>query len=332
MAIAADDYIRGVLAGDRTLLARTITLIESNSPRHTEQARQVLEALLPHSGQALRIGITGVPGVCKSTFIEALGMKLCEAGHRVAVLAVDPTSSLSGGSILGDKTRMENLSRHEHSFIRPSPSGGAWGGVGRKSRESVLLCEAAGYDIVLVETVGVGQSETLVHSMVDCFVVLMLAGAGDELQGMKKGIIELADLLVMTKADGENRLRAEQAAGDLRMVVRLLASITPGWETRVVLTSSLQGLGIDELWQSVLDYQEQTRASGFFVEKRRRQNGEWLKALVGEELNRMFFEHPAVQRRWPETLLLVEQGKLPLLTALQRLKTAFNTGDESSFS
>ncbi|MDD5261867.1 MAG: methylmalonyl Co-A mutase-associated GTPase MeaB [Methylacidiphilales bacterium] len=322
-ALTAEDYVKGVLQGDRTLLARAITLIESNSPRHSRLAQEVVSGILPHTGKSNRVGITGVPGVGKSTFIEALGTRLCEAGNRVAVLAVDPTSSVSGGSILGDKTRMENLSRHANSFIRPSPSSGALGGVGRKSRETILLCEAAGYNIVLVETVGVGQSETLVHSMVDCFVVLMLAGAGDELQGMKKGIMELADILVMTKADGDNRLRAEQAASDLRMAARMLTSTTPGWEPPVLLTSSMEGTGIGEVWETVESYRELAAGSGFLEEKRRHQNGEWLRAMVSEELNRMFYQHPSVLRRWPETLKLVEQGKLPLLLALERLKQAF---------
>ncbi len=322
-ALTAEDYVKGVLQGDRTLLARAITLIESNSPRHSRLAQEVVSGILPHTGKSSRVGITGVPGVGKSTFIEALGTRLCEVGNRVAVLAVDPTSSVSGGSILGDKTRMENLSRHANSFIRPSPSSGALGGVGRKSRETILLCEAAGYNIVLVETVGVGQSETLVHSMVDCFVVLMLAGAGDELQGMKKGIMELADILVMTKADGDNRLRAEQAASDLRMAARMLTSTTPGWEPPVLLTSSLEGTGIGEVWETVESYRELAVGSGFLEEKRRHQNGEWLRAMVSEELNRMFYQHPLVLKHWPETLKLVEQGKLPMLPALERLKQAF---------
>src|SRR5581483_2203458 len=234
----ADDYVAGVLCGNRAMLARSITLIESNAPAHMVLAEQVVQQLLPHAGNSIRVGITGVPGVGKSTFIETLGCLLCRHGKRVAVLTVDPSSTLTHGSILADKTRMEMLSREANCFIRPSPSGGALGGVTRKSRETILICEAAGFDVVLVETVGVGQSETTVRSMVDFFLVLMLAGAGDELQGIKKGVIELADALLITKADGDNKQRAEAARIEFSRVIHYLNTPTAGWHPPVLTCSS----------------------------------------------------------------------------------------------
>ncbi|HLU42943.1 MAG TPA: methylmalonyl Co-A mutase-associated GTPase MeaB, partial [Microthrixaceae bacterium] len=232
--LSVDAYVEGVLAGDRAVLARTITLVESRSPRHREAAREVLERLLPHTGGAHRVGITGVPGVGKSTFIDQLGVNLTSAGHRVAVLAVYPTSSRTGGSILGDKTRMERLAVDPDAFIRPSPAGATLGGVARSTRETILVCEAAGFDVVLVETVGVGQSETVVADMVDFFLVLMLAGAGDDLQGIKKGILELADMIAINKADGDNREQAERAAADYRAALHLMRPTSPTWTPPVV--------------------------------------------------------------------------------------------------
>ena len=229
MILDVEDYVKGVAAGDRMILSRAITLIESNSPRHFPKAQRVLQDLLPHTGKALRIGITGVPGAGKSTMIEAFGNMLCDMGHRVAVLTVDPTSSVTKGSILGDKTRMGTLSRREEAFIRPSPAGGTLGGVARKSRETMLLCEAAGYDVILIETVGVGQSETTVRSMVDFFLLVVLTGAGDELQGIKKGIMELADAIVINKADGDNRTKAQVARGEYERMIEYIRPATPGW-------------------------------------------------------------------------------------------------------
>jgi LAO/AO transport system kinase len=325
--LTAQDYIDGILAGNRTLLARAITLIESNSEQHLELAQQVLAGVLRRTGNSVRLGITGVPGVGKSTFIESFGTYLCDENHRVAVLAVDPTSSLSGGSILGDKTRMENLSRHPNSFIRPSPSGGALGGVARKSRETMLLCEAAGYNIILIETVGVGQSETLVHSMVDCFVVLMLAGAGDELQGIKKGIIELADLLVITKADSDNVARARRAQAELAQVVRMLNCPTEGWQPKVLLSSAVENQGITDVWASINDYMRAGAQHHWLKEKRQQQNVDWLKALVDEALKQSFRQHPGVKQILPEISRQVKEGRLPQMLALKQLLTAYRGGE-----
>ncbi|MCD7877680.1 MAG: methylmalonyl Co-A mutase-associated GTPase MeaB, partial [Cloacibacillus porcorum] len=231
-ALTAEDYAQGILAGDRVILSRAITVIESNAPKHFELGQEIIQKILPHSGKAMRVGITGVPGAGKSTFIEAFGTYLCGEGLKVAVLAVDPSSSISKGSILGDKTRMENLAREKNAFIRPSPSGGSLGGVTRKSRETMLLCEAAGYDAVLVETVGVGQSETMVRSMVDYFLVVVITGAGDDLQGIKKGIIELADSILVNKADGDNKMKAMMARADYVQILHYLRPATEGWKTK----------------------------------------------------------------------------------------------------
>jgi LAO/AO transport system kinase len=321
--LVAQDYIDGILAGNRTMLARAITLIESNSPKHLDLAQEVLAGVMHKSGNSVRLGITGVPGVGKSTFIESFGTYLCDANNRVAVLAVDPTSSLTGGSILGDKTRMENLSRHANSFIRPSPSGCALGGVARKSRETMLLCEAAGYNILLIETVGVGQSETLVHSMVDCFVVLMLAGAGDELQGIKKGIIELADLLVITKADGDNIARAQRAQAELAQVLRLLNCPTVGWSPKVLLSSSIENKGITDVWAVIQEYMAAGKQHGWLQDKRRQQNVDWLKSLIEEALKQSFRQNPGVEKLLPEVFSQVREGRLPQMLALQKLMTAY---------
>lgn len=282
----------GVLSGDRTALARAITLVESNAPAHRPLARRVLEAVLARAGASRRIGISGVPGAGKSTFIEAFGNLLCDRGHRVAVLAVDPSSQLSGGSILGDKTRMETLSRRQECFIRPSPSAGALGGVARKTRETILLCEAAGHDIVLVETVGVGQSETEVRSMVDCFLLLMLAGAGDELQGMKKGIVEIADLLAVNKADGDNRPRALATRAELERVVDFLSPATEGWETPVVAISSRTKDGLDDLLGRIEALEAHLRSTGLLTARRHAQALTWWRALVEQELRARILQNP----------------------------------------
>lgn len=320
--LTVEEYVTGVRNGDRAILARAITLIESNAPAHMAQAQAVLAALLPYTGGSLRVGITGVPGVGKSTFIEALGTMLCERGHRVAVLAIDPSSSISRGSILGDKTRMERLARHPNAYIRPSPSGGSLGGVARKSRETLLLCEAAGFDIVLVETVGVGQSETAVRGMVDFFLLLMLAGAGDELQGIKKGVIELADALVITKADGDNRARAMAAQAEYRHALRYLTPATPGWKPPVRTCSALTGSGIAEIWQEIERFRAELTASGVFAARRREQARDWLYTLIDEQLRTLFFAHPAVRDRLPTLEQAVVEGTLPVVSAVQQLFAA----------
>jgi len=317
--LSMDEYVQGVLAGDRNVLAQTITLVESNAPAHGAMAQEVLRQLLPHTGNSIRVGITGVPGVGKSTTIEALGMYLCEQGHQVAVLAVDPSSTVTRGSILGDKTRMEQLSRDPRAFIRPSPSSGTLGGVTRKSRETMLVCEAFGFDVILVETVGVGQSETTVRSMVDFFLLLMLAGAGDELQGIKKGIMELADALLINKADGDNKLRARAAKAEYNRAIHYLAPATEGWQTRAFTCSALTNEGIDEIWRVIEDFRQKTQASGVFDKRRRKQTLDWVYAMVEEHLLRSFFEHAGVKHIRADVEKAVIEGHMPPTVAAQEL-------------
>jgi LAO/AO transport system kinase len=288
--LSVQDYIDGVIQNDRTILARAITLVESNRRDHQILAQQVLDALMPRTGAALRVGITGVPGVGKSTFIESLGMSLVEDGQSVAVLAIDPTSSLRGGSILGDKTRMARLSMHGSAFIRPSPSQGSLGGVHRKTRETMLLCEAAGFDVILVETVGVGQSETRVADMVDTFLVLMLSGAGDELQGIKKGILEVADILAINKADGDNKLPAEQARRAYKNAIHLFAHRDAEWTPPVLTCSATQGDGIIDVWNTVLEHRKNAQKSGIFERRRHQQQKHWLWDIVEQEWMARFRE------------------------------------------
>jgi len=319
LPLSTDDFVNGILAGDRAILARAITLVESNARAHEEQAQEILNRILPRTGHAKRIGITGVPGVGKSTFLENFGCMLVERGHRPAILAIDPTSTRSGGSILGDKTRMEILARHPHAFIRPSPTGGSLGGVARKSRETILLCEAAGFDRILVETVGVGQSETSVRSMVDFFLLLMLAGAGDELQGIKKGIMELADALLITKADGDNRSRATAAQADYNRALHYMAPATPGWRTRAWTCSAFSGAGVAEIRTLIEHFYEVTSASGVFAERRRTQSREWVSSLIEEYLRTRFYAHPAVRAQLPAIEAAVVDGALPVTAAVQQL-------------
>lgn len=318
-----DEYVDGVLAGDRNVVAQAITLVESNAPAHLEMSQEVLRRVLPHSGKSIRIGITGVPGVGKSTFIETLGMYLCDRGHRVAVLAVDPSSKVTGGSILGDKTRMEELSRDLRAFIRPSPSAGTLGGVTRKSRETILVCEAAGFDVILVETVGVGQSETTVRSMVDFFLLLMLAGAGDELQGIKKGIMELADALLINKADGDNKPRAKVAKLEYNRALHYLAPATEGWQTHAYSCSSVTGEGIPELWAIVEAFRKKTGDSGVLEKRRRAQTLDWVYSMVEEHLRSSFFQHAGVERIRAEIEHDVMWGRMPPTVAVQRLIKEF---------
>ncbi len=278
------EYLDGVLSGDRTVLARAITLIESRNPGHRLVAQELIQALLAHTGGAHRVGITGVPGVGKSTFIDQLGIDLTAAGHRVAVLAVDPSSSRTGGSILGDKTRMERLAVDPGAFVRPSPAAGSLGGVTRSTRETILLCEAAGFDVVLVETVGVGQSETVVAEMVDFFLVLMLSGAGDELQGIKKGVLELADMVAVNKADGDNTARAERSAADYRAALHLMSPASPTWSPPVVTCSGLTGSGLAELWRQVELHREKLTATGELAARRRAQQVRWMWSMLDDRL------------------------------------------------
>ena len=312
-------YIEGVLAGERRMLSKTITLVESSLATHMAAARKIMDALLPHTGKAVRLGITGVPGVGKSTFIESLGMTLVAEGHRVAVLAVDPSSNRSGGSVMADKTRMEKLAVAQNAFIRPSPSGGTLGGVARKTRETMLLCEAAGYDVIIVETVGVGQSESTVASMVDFFLVLMLAGAGDELQGIKKGILELADAIAITKADGDNIEKAKKAAGIYQNALHFLRLASPTWVPPVLVCSAVEKTGIPEIWQTVLDHRNKLANTGELEQKRRKQALDWLWSLIEEGLKNRFKQNPDVKNRLPQLTLDVEKGVIAPTIAAEEL-------------
>jgi LAO/AO transport system kinase len=307
-----------VRAGNRRALAKAITLIESSLPAHREAAQELLEALLPHTGNSIRVGISGVPGVGKSTFIEAFGQLLLANGRRLAVLAVDPSSPVAGGSIMGDKTRMEALSRHEDAFIRPSPSGGTLGGVAQKTRESLLLCEAAGYDVVFVETVGVGQSEFQVAGMVDFFMLLMLPGGGDELQGIKKGIVELAHALVINKADGDAVRLAATAQSQYQSALSLLRSDTH-WKPQVLRCSSTEGVGLEDIWAMIQRFVEQTRASGDFERQRARQSREWMHQLVRAMLLDRLTASAAVRAELPALEADVEARRTTPLNAARRV-------------
>ena len=315
-----------ILQGNRRAIAKTITLLESTRPESFEQGQELLESLLPHAGQALRIGITGVPGVGKSTFIEAIGLFLIEQGHRVAVLAVDPSSQLTGGSIMGDKTRMNELAQHPHAFIRPSPSSGILGGVARKTRETMLICEAAGYDVVIVETVGVGQSETIVASMVDLFLLLMLPNAGDELQGIKKGVLELADLVVINKSDGKQETLAKTAQSEYRKALHLLPSSKNSWTPQILRCSALEKRGMDKIWDSVKSFSKALQNSGEWEKQRRKQTGKWMWSLVEEGLLTNFRNHPDLQKQIPELEKEVESGKMLPTTAARKLLDSWYVG------
>lgn len=293
--LTVSDYVEGILAGNITILSQAITLIESSLIEHHELAQQVIEQCLPYSGNSVRIGITGVPGVGKSTFIEALGVQITSHGKKLAVLAIDPSSERSKGSILGDKTRMEILSVDPNAYIRPSPSAGSLGGVARKTRESIVLCEAAGFDVIFIETVGVGQSETAVHSMVDCFLLLMLAGAGDELQGIKRGIMEMADLLAITKADGPNLHKAQIAKAEYTSALHLFPPAESGWDPQVLTCSSREKSGIEDVWNAILNYIGTTQQNGFFRQKRLRQAKYWMFETINESLRESFYGSESIQ-------------------------------------
>ncbi len=321
--LTANSYIKGILNGDRMVLSRAITLVESRLPADRALAQQVLEGVLPRTGHSLRIGVTGVPGVGKSTFIEAFGQYITSLGKPLAVLTVDPSSQRTGGSILGDKTRMETLSNHPLAYIRPSAAGGSLGGVAHRTREVMLLCEAAGYEIILIETVGVGQSETLVRGMTDFFLLLMLAGAGDELQGLKKGIMEMADAIAITKADGPNLALAEQAVGEYRNALHLFSLADSGWSVPVVTCSALEKEGIGEIWDLIQNYRTLTQSNGFFDKNRQHQNLDWLKNYVRQELEVRFLNHPEIRAQWLATERSVQTGEELPLPAAERLLNLF---------
>jgi LAO/AO transport system kinase len=325
-AARIDDWAASVRGGDRRAVAKTITLLESTRAEDAHLAQELLEALVPATGGAVRLGVTGPPGVGKSTLIEALGLHLVERGHRVAVLAVDPSSPVSGGSILGDKTRMERLAQSDRAFIRPSPSGGSLGGVAHRTREAMLVCEAAGHDVAIVETVGVGQSEIGVHAMVDFFAVLLQPGAGDSLQGMKRGVLELADALVVTKADGDQRALADRTRVEHASALELLRPTSGNWAPKVLAASAVTGQGIGELWELVLAHRAALTASGELAARRQRQARDWMWTLVQEGLERDFRAHPAVSGAIPALERDVEAQRATPAGAARALLEAFEKG------
>ena len=321
---SVDELVSGVLDDNRNLLARSITLIESNSEFHHQKASQILNKLLPHSSKSIRIGISGVPGAGKSTLIEALGLYLIGEGHKVAVLTVDPSSSVSKGSILGDKTRMEKLSRENNCFIRPSPSGGNLGGVTRKTRETITVCEAAGFDVILIETVGVGQSEITVRSMVDFFLLVMIAGAGDELQGIKKGIIEISDALVFNKADGSNKQKANIAKVEFANAVHYLQPYAKDWQVRVLTASALTGEGIDKIWEMISEFIKLSKINNSFMEERKKQSLQWMYSLIEESLKNSFFNNPDIKKDLKEIEKQIISEKILPTVAADILLKKFN--------
>ncbi len=335
--LALEDYARGVEAGDRAVLARAITLVESRKPADQALARRLLQRLLPSNlsqttGRAYRIGITGVPGVGKSTTIDQLGMNLIVAGHKVAVLAVDPTSRRTGGSILGDKTRMERLSQSQSAFIRPSPTSGTLGGVARRTRETMALVEAAGFDVVIVETVGVGQSETAVAEMVDFFLVLLLAGGGDDLQGIKKGVIELADMIAINKADGDNIDRASKAAAEYQGALNILTPVSPSWAPPVVTVSGRDNRGLDALWAKILDYRRIMTGTGEFDERRRRQAVTSMHDMITDRLLDNLRTAPAIATRLPQLEAAVAAGRMTPAMAVEEVLRLWHEASAASRS
>ncbi|MFK9093199.1 methylmalonyl Co-A mutase-associated GTPase MeaB [Bacillus salipaludis] len=322
---SVDELYEGVINGNRSILARAITLVESNAEQHFQKAQELLQKLLSHSGKSIRIGITGVPGAGKSTFIEAFGTYLCSLGHQVAVLAIDPSSSISGGSILGDKTRMEQLSRNPKAFIRPSPTAGKLGGVHRKTREAMLICEAAGFDVILIETVGVGQSEVIIRDMVDFFMLLVLTGAGDELQGMKKGIMELADAILVHKADASNKQKAEQTRKEYNRILHFLQPATKGWATKAYTCSSLTQEGISRIWDVIQSFEQTGKTSGVFDNRRKIQAREWLYSMIADQLLFSFYHHVDVKSALPKLENEVIAGETTVATAVEKLFNTFSS-------
>lgn len=316
---AVDEFVTQILKGNITFLSKAITLVESTNANHQKKANEILEKCLPFANNAVRIGITGVPGVGKSTFIEAFGKHLTNKGHKVAVLAVDPSSSINKGSILGDKTRMEQLVTDKNAFIRPSPSGTSLGGVAQKTRETIILCEAAGFDTIIIETVGVGQSETVVHSMVDFFLLLKLAGAGDELQGIKRGIIEMADAIVINKADGENAKNAKIAKVEFNRALHLYPLKESKWQPKVITASALQNLNIDKVDEMIGEYLELTKNNNYFTEKRNEQNTYWLLSTINQQLKDNFYNNPSISKELTKEIVNLKNGKTTPFNAAKRL-------------
>ena len=321
----ANDLISGILKGDKTALSRAITLVESTNPEHLAKANEVIKGCLPHANNSVRIGITGVPGVGKSTFIEAFGKYLTSIGKKVAVLAVDPSSSISHGSILGDKTRMEELVKDENAYIRPSASGDTLGGVARKTRETIILCEACGFDTIIIETVGVGQSETAVHSMVDFFLLLKISGAGDELQGIKRGIMEMADTIVINKADGDNIAKAKLAKTEFSRALHLFPAKSSGWMPKVTTCSAYEKTGIDAIWDIISEYFEWVKSNHYFEEKRQNQNQFWMMETINEQLKSHFYNHPDIIQLLEENKKAVQNNEIsPFAAAMSLLEQYFN--------
>ena len=320
---SVQEYIEGIRKGNRSVLSQAITLIESSLPEHQGVAQQIIEKCLPFAGNSIRIGITGVPGVGKSTFIEAVGKKITSTGHKLAVLAIDPSSERSKGSILGDKTRMEDLSVDKDAFIRPSPSAGSLGGVARKTRETIVLCEAAGFDRIFIETVGVGQSETAVHSMVDFFLLLMLAGAGDELQGIKRGIMEMADAIVITKADGANKTKAEQAKKEYENALHLFPLPESKWAPKVLTASSLAKTGLEEIWDVINNYVRHTRGNDFFNKKRSSQAKYWMYETINQGLKDNFYQDKSMGDKLRELEKMVLEDKISSFIAAKELLNGY---------
>ncbi len=318
---STNDLIKGVLIKDKTSLSRAITLVESTTINHQKQARKIIETCLPYANKSIRIGITGVPGVGKSTFIEQFGKLIIQKKLSVAVLAVDPSSSISGGSIMGDKTRMEDLVKETNAFIRPSASGNSLGGVARNTREAIVLCEAAGYDIILIETVGVGQSETVVHSMTDFFLLLKLAGAGDELQGIKRGIIEMADSIVINKADGDNITAAKLAKNEFNRALHLYPDKGNSWTPKTLTCSALHNIGVSDIWILIQKYISITKESGYFQQKRNEQNKYWMLQTIENTLKSEFYNHPKIKEELKKQLVLIEGNKVTPFGAADYLLT-----------
>ena len=317
--IDIETLIHSILKQDITALSRAITLVESKNKKHLQKANIILKGCLPHSNKSIRIGITGVPGVGKSTFIEAFGKHLTSIGKRVAVLAIDPSSSITKGSILGDKTRMEALVKDKNAFIRPSASGSSLGGVARKTRESIILCEAAGFDVIIIETVGVGQSETTVHSMVDFFLLLKLAGAGDELQGIKRGIIEMADAIAINKADGENVKNAKLAQVEFNRALHLYPEKSSNWSPKTTICSAIKNEGIDDIWELILEYITITTSNNYFNTKRQEQNKFWLTQTIEDQLKSDFFNKKEIQKEFKKQMKLIENNETTPFAAAEYL-------------
>ncbi|QQX76837.1 MULTISPECIES: methylmalonyl Co-A mutase-associated GTPase MeaB [Aequorivita] len=322
--LSIDELVSGILDQNQATLSRAITIIESTAQKHQQQAKSIIDNCLPHANRSIRIGITGVPGVGKSTFIESFGKLLISEGKKVAVLTVDPSSSISKGSILGDKTRMEKLVKEKNAFIRPSASGDTLGGVARKTRETIILCEAAGFDVILIETVGVGQSETAVHSMTDFFLLLKLAGAGDELQGIKRGIMEMADSIVINKADGENLKAAKIAKNEFNRALHLYPAKESGWAPKTILCSALKNEGIAEIWEVVSDYFETVKSNGYFQHKRKEQNKFWLMQTIESRLKSEFYANPLVKVELEKQLLALDKNKTTPFEAAEKLLSMKN--------